>query len=61
MPSKTKILQEVTKMRFEEIYDRYNIGEISNEDAADLLGCSERTFRRKKVRYEENGFLGLLA
>ncbi|WP_417905078.1 hypothetical protein [Candidatus Tisiphia endosymbiont of Micropterix aruncella] len=60
MPSKTKILQEVIKMRFEEIYDRYDRGEISNEVAADLLGCRERTFRRKKVRYEESGFFGLL-
>ncbi|MDN3031295.1 MAG: ISNCY family transposase [Candidatus Tisiphia sp.] len=60
MASKTKILQEVIKMRFEEIYDRYGRGEITNEVAADLLGCSERTFRRKKVRYEENGFSGLL-
>ncbi|MDN3029817.1 MAG: hypothetical protein QMO91_06495 [Candidatus Tisiphia sp.] len=36
MASKTKILQEVTKMRFEEIYDRYGRGEITNEVAADL-------------------------
>lgn len=60
MPSRTTILQEVMKMRFEEIYDRYKREEISNEEAADLLGCSERTFRRKKARYDGEGFTGLL-
>jgi transposase len=48
------------KMRFEEIYHRYSRGELTNEAAADLLGCSQRTFRRKKMRYDEEGYLGLL-
>ncbi len=62
MPAtKTTILQEVIKMRFESIYDRYNKNELTNEEAADILGISCRTFRRKKVRYEEEGFSGLLA
>ncbi len=60
MPSRTIILQEVMKMRFEEIYERHHRKEITNEVAADLLGCSERTFRRKRDRYEEEGFSGLL-
>lgn len=47
-------------MRFEEIYERHHRKEITNEVAADLLGCSERTFRRKRDRYEEEGFSGLL-
>jgi transposase len=58
--NRTKILQEVIKIRFIKIYDNYSQGEIGNEDAADLLGINERTFRRKKVRYEEEGFAGLL-
>jgi len=39
-------------MLFEEIYERYYRKEITNKVAADLLGCSGRTFRRKENRYE---------
>jgi transposase len=48
------------KMRFEEIYERYKRSELGSCEAADLLGISDRTFRRKKCRYEEEGFAGLL-
>ncbi len=47
------------KMRFEEIYARYKRSELGSEEAADILGISARTFRRKKCRFEEEGFAGL--
>jgi transposase len=58
--TKVKLLQEVIKMRFENIYQRHIQRELTIDEAADLLGCSEKTFRRKKIRYEEQGFEGLL-
>jgi hypothetical protein len=60
MISRTKILQEVMKMRFECTYDKYKKRKLTMEEAAVLLGCSVRTFRRKKCRYEASGFKGLL-
>jgi transposase len=47
-------------MRFEEAYDRFTRGRLSALDAAELLGCSERTFRRLRGRYEAEGAAGLL-
>ena len=60
MLSRTKILQEVMKMRFEYTYDKYKKRKLTMEEAAGLLGCSVRTFRRKRCRYEENGYAGLV-
>jgi transposase len=56
---KTTVKQEVLKMRFEDIYGRYDKRELSTEDAAEILGISVRTFLRKRTRYEEEGFEGL--
>jgi len=56
---KTLVKQEVLKMRFEDIYGRYEKRELSTEDAAEILGISVRTFKRKRTRYEEDGFEGL--
>jgi transposase len=47
-------------MRFEDVYDRFTRGRLSAMDAAELLGCSERTFRRLRGRYEAEGADGLL-
>lgn len=47
-------------MRFEDVYGRFTRGRLSAMDAADLLGCSERTFRRLRGRYEAEGANGLL-
>ena len=57
---RTELLQEVRRMRFEEAYDRFTRGRLSALDAAELLGCSERTFRRLRRRYEAEGPAGLL-
>jgi len=43
---RTKLLQEIRKMRFEEAYDDWSSRKINQEEAAMLLGVCERTFRR---------------
>ena len=47
-------------MKFEEIHDRFRCGRLSASEAAEWLGISERTFRRLRGRYEEEGPSGLL-
>ena len=47
-------------MRFKELYEGWDSGRFSQEEAAEVLGVSARTFRRKLVRYEESGMDGLL-
>lgn len=47
-------------MRFEEVYQKWTIKRLSQEEAAHLLGVCERTFRRYVDRYEEEGLDGLL-
>ncbi len=56
---KTTVKQEVLKMKFEEIYDRFQRGRLTTREAAELLCISESTFYRKRERYEEEGFEGL--
>jgi len=57
---RTGVLQEIRMQRFEEIHDRYSKGRLSAAEAAEWLGVSERTFRRQRARYEEEGLSGLL-
>lgn len=57
---RTEILQEVRKMRFEEAYEGFNRGRLTQEEAAKLLGICDRTFRRYIVQYEEQGMEGLI-
>lgn len=45
---------------FEEIYDKYQSKVLSCTEAGELLGISERSFRRWKRRYEADGASGLL-
>ena len=56
---RTELLQEIRKMRFEEAYERWNVGRLTQEEAARLLGVCERSFRRYVVRYEVDGLEGL--
>lgn len=46
-------------MRFEDVYERQRSKRLTCEEAADLLGVCERTFRRYVERYEEEGVQGL--
>jgi transposase len=45
---------------FRSVLDRHEAGELSQIEAGELLGVSERTFRRWCRRYEEEGEAGLL-
>lgn len=46
-------------MRFEELLDRHRRGYVTQAEAAEMLGVSERTFRRWETRYREEGADGL--
>lgn len=56
---KVQVKEEVLKMRFEEIYDRFQKQQLTTEEASELLGISISSFYRKRGRYEEEGFEGL--
>ena len=56
---RTGLLQEIRRMRYEEVYDRWSERELTQEQAAFALGMSSRTFRRYMDRYEEDGLEGL--
>ncbi len=47
-------------MRFEEILLRHERGELSQLEAAEILGMGERTFRRWRDRLRDEGAAGLL-
>lgn len=46
-------------MRFEELLDRHERGELGQEAAAEMLGVSDRTFRRWRDRLHDEGPVGL--
>ena len=56
----TKLLQEIRKMRFEEAYEGWNAGRLTQAEAARILGVCERSFRRYLGRYEAEGLDGLI-
>ena len=57
---RTEALQGVRMAMFLNILHRWESAELNQEEAAELLGVSERTFRRWTRRYEEDGEAGLL-
>lgn len=57
---RTQLLQEIRRMRFEEAYQGWRKSHFTQEEAARLLGVSDRTFRRYLLRYEEQGLAGLI-
>ena len=56
---RTEALQGVRVAIFLNIMHRWESAELNEEEAAELLGVSERTFRRWRHRYEEDGEAGL--
>ena len=58
--SRSRYLQENRKMRFQEAYEGWNLGRLTQAEAALLLGQCERSFRRHVDRYEADGLDGLL-
>jgi transposase len=57
---RTEALQGVRMAMFLNLLHRWESAELNQEEAAALLGVSERTFRRWTRRYEEEGEAGLL-
>ncbi|MDH4088097.1 MAG: helix-turn-helix domain-containing protein [Nitrospira sp.] len=57
--TRATVRQEVRPMRFEELYERRQRRELTIVEAADILGVTERTFRRWSARYEAEGLAGL--
>ncbi len=57
--TRATVLQEVRQMRFEELYTRRQRRELTMVEAAEILGVTERTFRRWSTRYEAEGVEGL--
>jgi len=58
--SRARFMQENRKMRFEEAYEGWTEGRLTQAEAALLLGQCERSFRRHIDRYEADGLNGLL-
>jgi hypothetical protein len=48
-------LQDRRMQKFREVFDRWEAGELSMIEAGELLGMSERQFRRYRDRYEDEG------
>ena len=56
---RAELLQGIREMRFEALLDRHDRGELGQQEAAEMLGISERTFRRWRDRLRDEGPLGL--
>ena len=49
---RTEVLQEYRQMRFEKVYSGWRSRELTQEQAANILGVSARTFPRLIPRYD---------
>ncbi|HLI77834.1 MAG TPA: ISNCY family transposase [Acidobacteriaceae bacterium] len=56
---RARIHEGIRRMRFEDVLGRSERSELSQVEAAELLGISERTFRRWRERYRDEGPAGL--
>jgi transposase len=56
---RTRIHEGIRRMRFEALLDRQERGELSQLEAAEVLGISERSFRRWRDRLRDEGPSGL--
>jgi len=56
---RARINEGIRRMRFEELLDRHERGELGQEAAAEMLGISDRTFRRWRDRLNDEGPCGL--
>ena len=57
---RSEALQGVRVIKFTSILGRYEAAELNQIEAAELLGIDERTFRRWRQRFEDEGEAGLL-
>lgn len=58
--SRSRYMQEHRKMRFEEAFQGWKGGHLTQAEAAMLLGQCERSFRRHVEHYKADGLEGLL-
>ncbi len=56
---RSAVLQGVRMLRLRDVFGRWECGELSQLEAAELLGMHERTFRRWARRFESDGEAGL--
>ena len=56
---RARINEGVRRMRFEDLLGRHERGDLGQEAAAEMLGISDRTFRRWRVRLADEGPAGL--
>jgi len=57
---RTEQRQGLRMLKLRDVLGRYEAGGLSQLEAAELMGMSERTFRRWSRRFEEDGEEGLL-
>jgi len=57
---RTEVLQGIRMLKLRDVLSRWEAEELSQLEAAELLGMHERTFRRWARRFEEDGEAGLL-
>jgi transposase len=58
--NRTRVLLEIRRMRFMDVYEGWRVGRLTQEEAAQLLGVSDRSFRRFSRRFEAEGADGLI-
>jgi transposase len=58
--NRTAWLQDRRMQKFRNVLSRWERKELSAQEAGEILGCSERQFRRYRQRYEEDGLAGLM-
>ncbi len=56
---RARIHEGIRRMRFSDVLERTERSGLSQMEAAELLGISERTFRRWRVRHRDDGAAGL--
>ena len=57
---RTELLQGIRMLKLRDVMSRWEAAQLSQLEAAELLGMHERTFRRWARRFEEDGEAGLL-
>ena len=57
---RTEQLQGLRMLKLRDVLSRWESSELSQLEAAELLGMSERTLRRWARRFEEDGEEGLV-
>jgi hypothetical protein len=53
-------LQDWRTQKFRDVLSRWERTQLSAPEAGEILGCSERQFRRYRARYEGDGLEGLI-